>query len=208
MRKVLAMFTYWASDTDQNKIQPVLQKFTAYCQPLKNVPFERYKFYSRMQESGESYDHYQTALRQLVERFEFESITPNQILHDKLVFGIRNTMVQQMRVVGNAGLSVADAGNGMLCLKSLKEGNVGPVVAQEMLTRGQIVVNFADMSMTLQSVRTVQLLEGAAISVARKIISQKYVLDTRQSPRLTRILCIVSKMSFRTKFLECKKFRL
>ena len=148
MRKVLAMFTYWASDTDQNKIQPVLQKFTAYCQPLKNVPFERYKFYSRMQESGESYDHYQTALQQLVERFEFESITPNQILHDKLVFGIRNTMVQQMRVVGDAGLSVADAANGMLCLKSLKEGNVGPVVAQEMLTRGQIVVNFADMSMT------------------------------------------------------------
>ena len=148
MRKVFTMFSDWASDTNQNKIQPVLQKFAAYCQPLKNVRFERYKFFSRMQESGESYDHYQTALRQLVERFEFESITPNQILHDKLVFGIRNTMVQQMRVVGNAGLSVADAGNGMLCLKSLKEGNVGPVVAQEMLTRGQIVVNFADMSMT------------------------------------------------------------
>ena len=135
VRKVLAMFTDWASDTDQNKIQPVLQKFTAYCQPLKNVPFERYKFYSRIQESGESYDHYQTALRQLVERFEFESITPNQILHDKLAFGIRNskvclrllreknlslektdeicrshkTMVQQVRVVGDAGLSVADA---------------------------------------------------------------------------------------------------
>ena len=145
---VFAVFTDWASDTDQNKIQPVLQKFAAYCQPLKNVPFERYKFYSRMQESGESYDHYQTALRQLVERFEFESITPNQILHDKLVFGIRNTMVQQMRVVGDAGLSIADAGNGMLCLKSLKEGNVGPVVAQEMLTGGQTGVNFADVNMT------------------------------------------------------------
>ena len=62
MRKVFAMFTDWASDTNLNKIQPVLQKFAAYCQPLKNVPFERYKFYSRMQESGESYDHYQTAL--------------------------------------------------------------------------------------------------------------------------------------------------
>ena len=47
-------------------------------------------FYSRMQESGESYDHYQTALRQLVERCEFESITPKQILRDKLVFGIRD----------------------------------------------------------------------------------------------------------------------
>ena len=81
MQKVFAMFMDWASDTDQNKIQPVLQKFAAYCQPLKNVPFERYEFYSRMQESGEFYDHYQTTLRQLVERFEFESITPNQILH-------------------------------------------------------------------------------------------------------------------------------
>ena len=36
----------------------------------------------------------------------------------------------------------------MLCLKSLKEGNVGAVVAREMLTRGEIVVNFADVSMT------------------------------------------------------------
>ena len=33
-RKVFATFTDWASDTDQNKIQPVLQKFAAYCQPL------------------------------------------------------------------------------------------------------------------------------------------------------------------------------
>ena len=61
-RNVFATLTNWASDTDQNKIQPVLQKFAAYCQPLKNVPFEIYKFYSRMQESGESYDHYRTAL--------------------------------------------------------------------------------------------------------------------------------------------------
>ena len=161
-RKDFATFTDCASDTDQNKIQPVLQTFAAYCQPLKNVPFERYKFYSRMQESGESYDHYRTALRQLAKRWEFESITPNQILRDKLLFGIRDskvrekllreknlslektdeicrshdTMVQQMKVVGDSGLSVTDAGN-VLCLKSLKEGNVGAIVAREMLTRGK-----------------------------------------------------------------------
>ena len=136
------------SDTDQSKNQPVLQRFAAYCQPLKNVPFERYKFYSTMQESGESYDHYRTALRQLAERCEFESITPNQILRDKLVFGIRDskvrerllreknlsleetdeichsheTMVQQMRVAGDAGLSVADAGNVNAVSKKPKRG--------------------------------------------------------------------------------------
>ena len=36
----------------------------------------------------------------------------------------------------------------MLCLKSLKKGNIGAVVAQEMLINGEIVVNFADVSMT------------------------------------------------------------
>ena len=95
-----------------------------------------------------SYDHYWTALRQLAERCEFESITPNQILRDKLVFGIRDskvrerllreknlslektdeicrsheTMVQQMRVVGDAGLSIADAGNVNSVFKKPKRG--------------------------------------------------------------------------------------
>ena len=40
VRKVFTMFTDWVSDTNQNKIQLVLQKFAAYCQPLKNVPFD------------------------------------------------------------------------------------------------------------------------------------------------------------------------
>ena len=105
MQKVFAMFTVWASDTYQNKIQPVLQKFAVYYQPLKNVPFERYKFYSRMQESGESYDHYQTALRLLVERCEFESITPNQILRDKLVFGTCDSQVRE-RLLREKNLSL------------------------------------------------------------------------------------------------------
>ena len=104
-RKVFATFTDWASDTDQNKIQSVLQKFAAYCQPLKNVPFEKCKFYSRIQESGESYDHYRTVLRQLAERCEFESITPNQILSDKLVFGIRYSKVRE-RLLREKNLSL------------------------------------------------------------------------------------------------------
>ena len=113
------------------------------------MPFQRHTFYSRMKESGESYDHYQTALRQFIaERCEFESISPNQFLRDKLVFRIRDskvrerllceknlslektdeicssheTMVQQMKVVGDAGLSVADAGNVNAVSKKPKRG--------------------------------------------------------------------------------------
>ena len=101
-----------------------------------------------MQESGESYDHYRTALRQLAERCKFESTTPIQILREKLVFEIRDskvrervlheknlslektneichsqeTMVQQMKVVGDAGLSVADPGNVNAVSKKPKTG--------------------------------------------------------------------------------------
>lgn len=129
-RKVFSTFTFGGDNRD--RIQPVLESFAAYCQPLKNVPFERYKFYSRMQDAGESYDHYRTALRQLADRCEFETITADQILRDKLVFGIQDskvrerllreknlslqktdeicraheTMIQQMKVVGGAALRI------------------------------------------------------------------------------------------------------
>ena len=65
-RTVFATFTDWASDTDQNKIQPVLQKFAAYTVSHLKMCVLKDMFYSRMQESGESYDHYQTALRQFI----------------------------------------------------------------------------------------------------------------------------------------------
>ena len=72
----------------------MLESFAASCQPLKNVPFERYRFYSRMQDAGESYDHYRTALRQLADRCEFETISADQMLRDKLVFGIRTVCIK------------------------------------------------------------------------------------------------------------------
>ena len=74
-REVYATFTDWTTEGDESKIQPVLDKFEAYCQPRKNVPFERYRFNRRMQEPGETYDHYRTALRQLAEGCSFATIT-------------------------------------------------------------------------------------------------------------------------------------
>ena len=134
-RKVFSTFTFGEGDPD--RIQPVLESFAAYCQPLKNVPFERYRFYSRMQEAGESYDHYRTVLRQLADRCEFETITADQILRDKLVFGSQDskvrerllreknlslqktdeicraheTSIEQMKVVGGASTGDTDAGD-------------------------------------------------------------------------------------------------
>ena len=115
-----------------------------------------------------------TALRQLAERCEFESITPNQILREKLEFGIRDskgrerllrknnlslqktdeiccsheTMVQQMKVVGDVGLSVADVGTLNALSREAKRGRRrrGRGSRNTGARENNIVVRFADVS--------------------------------------------------------------
>ena len=80
--EVFSMFSGWENDGDEAKIRPVLAKFEAYCQPRRNVPFERYCFNRRAQEPGETYDQYRTSLRKITENCTFESITPDEILRE------------------------------------------------------------------------------------------------------------------------------
>ena len=54
-REVFSTFVFTTAG-DSGKIQPVLTKFEEYCQPRKNVRFERYRFNRRVQEAGETYD--------------------------------------------------------------------------------------------------------------------------------------------------------
>ena len=87
-REVFATFA-WDSEEDASKIDKALTKFEEYCQPRRNIPFERYLFNRRMQERGESYDDYRTALLKLAEDCSFQTITPDDIMHDKLIIGQR-----------------------------------------------------------------------------------------------------------------------
>ena len=77
-----ATFNDWENDGDEKKIKPVLKKFGEYCEPCKNVPFERFKFNHRVQEPGETYDQCRTVLRKLADSCNFEEITLEEILHD------------------------------------------------------------------------------------------------------------------------------
>jgi len=103
-REVFSTFT-WANEGDDAKIAIVLQKFEQYCRPRRNVPFERYCFNRRMQEDGETYEQYRTALRKLSQTCEFNSITPQEILRDRLVFGINNDKVRE-RLLREANLTL------------------------------------------------------------------------------------------------------
>ena len=94
-REVYSTFTGWAREGDSAKIGPVLEKFRQYCEPRKNVPFERYRFNRRCQEPGETYNHYRTELRKLSGNCDFRTITPDELLRDRLVFGIRDNKTRE-----------------------------------------------------------------------------------------------------------------
>ena len=59
----------------------VLEYFENYCDPRKNTIYERYLFFSRGQESGESIDKYATVLRDMTDSCE------SQDLKDSLIRG-------------------------------------------------------------------------------------------------------------------------
>ena len=82
-RDMYSTFTGWEDEGDKAKIKAVLAKCAQYCQPRKNIPFERYRFNRRMQEPGESYDQYCTALRKLAESCDFQTVKPEELLRDR-----------------------------------------------------------------------------------------------------------------------------
>ena len=131
-REVFSTFTDWVDD-DEAKILPVLAKFEQYCQPRKNTPFERYRFNRRSQEQGESYDQYRTALRKLGESCEFQTITPDEILRDRLVFGIRDPKVRE-RLLRESNLTlgktdeICRAAESMMIQMKEVDGNSGATI--------------------------------------------------------------------------------
>ena len=86
-----------------------------------------------MQEPGESYDQYRTSLRQLAESCDFATITPDEILRDWLVFGIRDAKARE-RLLREPTLSlhktdeICRAAESMLVQLKLMEDSTGSPV--------------------------------------------------------------------------------
>ena len=76
----------WDSADDKIKIDKVLEQFDNFCEPRKNTIYERYLFFSRGQESGESIDKYATVLRNMADNCEFQDLK-NSLIRDRIVFG-------------------------------------------------------------------------------------------------------------------------
>ncbi|UYV79423.1 K02A2.6-like [Cordylochernes scorpioides] len=86
--------TFHLKEDEAENFDLVINKFDDFCEPKKNVIFERFKFFSATQKDGESIDSFITELKGLSTSCEFESQKDSSI-RDHIVYGIQDKALQE-----------------------------------------------------------------------------------------------------------------
>ncbi len=97
-------FTF-AADGDKMKLDKIMEKFEAYCISKRNVTFERHRFLTCEQKTGETVDQYVTELRNRSKMCEFGGLT-DSLIKDRLVCGIPNNSLRE-RLLREENLEMA-----------------------------------------------------------------------------------------------------
>ena len=83
----------YANDDERKDYNAVLGKLRAYCEPRKNVVFERHRFWSSDQLENETIGQWTAELRPRAANCEFHE--SDNMTRDNIVFGIRDRPVQE-----------------------------------------------------------------------------------------------------------------
>lgn len=84
----------WDSESDSTKIEVVLSKFEAYCNPKRNITYERFQFMNRKQREGENFNCYLIELKKLAATCEYGTMK-DSIIKDMIVLGVRNNKLRE-----------------------------------------------------------------------------------------------------------------
>ncbi|KAK3741617.1 hypothetical protein QZH41_019256 [Actinostola sp. cb2023] len=119
--------TFTFEEAEANKVKPLIKKFEAYCNPRKNVTYERHKFNTRCQEPDEKIDRYVTELRKLAKSCEFSELT-DSLIRDRIVCGILDGKVGE-KLLSEEDVTLTKAIN--LCrsaeMSKVQSQSLGPV---------------------------------------------------------------------------------
>ena len=80
-----------------SRLETVLLKCRTYCEPRKNIVFERYQFWDRNQNASEPIDQWVTELRSKATKCEFGTFE-SDMSWDKVVFGVRDERIKEWRL--------------------------------------------------------------------------------------------------------------
>ena len=99
----------WEEDGDKMKFDKVKKAFRDYCQPCKNVLYERHKFWNLQQDDSETVDAYTTRLRLQADYYDYDKegwppAIKNEMIRDKFVFGLHDDNFKE-RLLREANIS-------------------------------------------------------------------------------------------------------
>ena len=94
--EALEIYNTFSLSTAEQKLDILFQKFEDYCNPRRNITFERHKFFTCVQEPTESIDQYVTELRTKASTCEFGELCES-LIRDRIVCGIScNTLREKL----------------------------------------------------------------------------------------------------------------
>ena len=124
----------WDNDGDNMKVEQIMAKFEAYCNPRKNVTWERHVFNNRNQLPGEPIDHFVTDLRTKAKTCEFGTLT-DSLIRDRIVEGvlddgIRSRLLRETSLTLQKALDICRSSEAASTqMKSLTNDNPGASIA-------------------------------------------------------------------------------
>lgn len=98
----------FAEGEDKKKFEVVVKKFESHCNPIKNQVLSHFKFFSKVQDSSETFDEFLTELKTLISYCEFTD--RDTLLRDRIILGIYDKKTQGI-LLQKADLTLADAIN-------------------------------------------------------------------------------------------------
>ena len=90
--EVFNTFTFEEGEKDDDP-EVLMRKFEDYCNPKRNITYERHLFNTRGQGANETIDAYVTELRLQAKNCEFGALC-NELTRDRIVVGIRDDSVR------------------------------------------------------------------------------------------------------------------
>jgi len=87
--------TFNLLEENRKKIAEVNGAFSRYFALKIKEEFERYKLYSRLQQTGEPFDKLLSLLQNLVATFNFHAEERDKALHDRIVFDIHSEAIRE-----------------------------------------------------------------------------------------------------------------
>ncbi|XP_041460922.1 uncharacterized protein K02A2.6-like [Lytechinus variegatus] len=85
-------------------LEEVVKAFDNHCNPPRNETVDRFKFFTRDQQAGETFDTYLTALKLLAANCNFSTLADG-LLRDRIVCGIRESSLRE-RLLRETALSL------------------------------------------------------------------------------------------------------